>query len=278
VLDWIITDKLYHAPGKNYSPGHMHLRKSAVVNTHFLGYISLRSFVTEEGSLPSLDVNGAPVLRTQKKNIHLFQCMLHSSTRILADQENSFARYIKLANEIETALTSGNLFPWALLTRLQAPKFLGDIVEALLGAIWLDSKGDFDVIRGVLMKLGILPILDRIIAENVDVQHPVSRLGLWASRNHKKVEYQYEKSEGNVTCVVILHHFTDKTMKEAEGEPSIILRVKTPDKGLRAEAEARFHAANEAVLKLEVQTIEQMMEEDLLLELDMDEDVPEEDE
>ena len=42
VLDMIVTDYLYHAPGKNYSPGHMHLRKSALVNGHLLAYICLR--------------------------------------------------------------------------------------------------------------------------------------------------------------------------------------------------------------------------------------------
>jgi endoribonuclease Dicer len=269
VLDWIVTEKLYHAEGKKYSPGHMHLRKSAVVNTHFLAYISLRSALSLDMSTPRIAEDGrTPLLQNETRSVHLFQCMLHSSTRVLDDQENTFARYNKLRTEIETAVNTGAVFPWALLTRLQAPKFFSDVVEALLGAIWLDSEGSFDVVKGVLAHLGILPVLDRIIDENVDVQHPVSRLALWASREYKKIQYIYEKDKGNITCAIIVHHYNKE--KEQICEPSVILRVKTLYKGRRAEDEARFHAAEIAVDSLKVKTVEEMIEEDLLLELDME--------
>jgi endoribonuclease Dicer len=255
----------------------MHLRKSAVVNTHFLAYISLRSSLSVDMSMPRLAEDGrTPVLHNQERAVHLFQCMLHSSTRVLDDQENTFARFNKLQAEMDAAINTGAAFPWALLTRLQAPKFFSDVVEALLGAIWLDSEGNFDVVTAILIHLGILPILDRIIDENVDVQHPVSRLALWASREYKKIQYVYEKDKGNITCAIIVHHH-DKEKKQT-GEPSVILRVKTPYKGRRAEDEARFHAAEVAVDSLKVKTIEAMIAEDLLLELDMEEEEEEEEE
>jgi endoribonuclease Dicer len=278
VLDWIVTDRLYHADGKNYSPGHMHLRKSAVVNSHFLAYIALSSALSVETSLPRLGgANGlTPELHSKTQTVHLFQCMLHSSTRILDDQENTFARFTRLRDDIEHAIATGAAFPWALLTRLQAPKFLSDVVEALIGAVWLDSEGSFEVVTDMLTRLGILPVLDRIIRDGVDVQHPVSRLSLWASREYKKIEYTYEKDQGNITCAVLVHHYDSKEKKEEIGEPSLILRVKTPYKGRRAEAEARFYAAEVAVDTLRVKTIDQMNEEDLLLELDMEDDPDEE--
>jgi endoribonuclease Dicer len=255
----------------------MHLRKSAVVNSHFLAYIALKLSISATTNLPGLDEQNRPELRTQQRTVHLYQNMLHSSTVVLKDQENTFVRFIKLREEIEHALQQDKVFPWALLTRLQAPKFFSDMVEALLGAIWLDSEGDYDVVRAVLVHLGILPILDRIIEHNVDVQHPVSRLSLWASREYKKVEFKYEKDKGKITCVIVIHHF-EKGKKEEIGKPSVIMKVQTMYKGKRAEDEARFHAAEVAVKELEVKTIEQMIEEDILLELDIEEEEEEEEE
>ncbi|KAJ8468915.1 hypothetical protein ONZ45_g17069 [Pleurotus djamor] len=52
VLDMIVTDYLYHAPGKTYSPGHMHLRRSALVNAHTLAFICLRTHTSIEVEMP----------------------------------------------------------------------------------------------------------------------------------------------------------------------------------------------------------------------------------
>jgi len=44
VLDMVVSHFLYHAPGKNYNPGQMYLRKVAVVNQHFLAFVCLDIF------------------------------------------------------------------------------------------------------------------------------------------------------------------------------------------------------------------------------------------
>jgi endoribonuclease Dicer len=169
-LDWIVTERLYKAEGKNYSPGHMHLRKQAIVNAHFLAFICLRAFVTTDTTMPHWDELQGVTLVEQEERIHLFQCMLHSSRLVLDDQEFSFARFQKLQELIEKALDESTTFPWEQLVRLQAPKFLCDIVESLIGAVWLDSEGNFEVVFGMLERLGIIGVLDRIVSQDVDVQ------------------------------------------------------------------------------------------------------------
>ncbi|KJA14070.1 hypothetical protein HYPSUDRAFT_1074175 [Hypholoma sublateritium FD-334 SS-4] len=72
VLDMIVMDMLYHAPGKNYSPGHMHLRKSAVVNAHILSYFCLKMTTTVEAVMPRLDAYGAIEVSTDEQEISLF--------------------------------------------------------------------------------------------------------------------------------------------------------------------------------------------------------------
>ena len=132
--------------------------------------------------------------------------MLHSSPRLLDDQLVTSGRWEQQGRNIERALNEDETYPWAALTWLQAPKFLSDMVESLLGAMFLDSKGDLDVVRGVLRKLGVLRVLERIVDGDVDVLHPVSRLALWAAKNNFKVEYRIpDRKEGVVSCAVVVN-------------------------------------------------------------------------
>ncbi|EEB87155.1 hypothetical protein MPER_15614, partial [Moniliophthora perniciosa FA553] len=59
VLDMIVNDYLYRAPGKEYSPGHIYLRKVAVVNGHILAFICLKASLTIEAEMPRPDETGA---------------------------------------------------------------------------------------------------------------------------------------------------------------------------------------------------------------------------
>ncbi|KAG6855552.1 hypothetical protein H0H87_001109 [Tephrocybe sp. NHM501043] len=204
VLDIVVTDILYHAPGKNYSPGHIHLRRSSVVNGHFLSYICLSLSTITDATMPGLNDAGMITLLPETHDIRLWQCLLHSSPRVLEDQRNTAVRFKHLKDDIHDALASGGIFPWADLIRLQAPKFFSDMVESLIGAVFLDSAGNIDTVRSVIAKIGILPILERIIKDDVDVLHPVSRLSMWASRHDKKLGYRFEKEKGKVTCVVMV--------------------------------------------------------------------------
>ncbi|RDB26587.1 Dicer-like protein 2 [Hypsizygus marmoreus] len=204
VLDMVVTDFLYHAPGKNYSPGHMFLRKSAMVNAHILAYTCLSSSTPIDAAMPGPNGEGMIAIQPNTHLIYLWQCLLHSSPRVLDDQTNTFARYRRRRAEIEETLQQGTMFPWAELTRLQAPKFFSDMVESLLGAVYLDSNGDLDAARQVLRSLGIMQILEHIVREDVDVLHPVSRLSMWASNHDKELEYLYEKQKGNVSCVIVV--------------------------------------------------------------------------
>ena len=234
VLDMIVTDYLYHAPGKNYSPGHMHLRKSALVNGHLLAYICLRMSCSVDTFMPRANSQGLVEEIVDTEDIHLWKCMLHSSPKILEDQQNAATRFRLRREEIEELLTTGTIFPWASLTRLQAPKFFSDMVESIIGATYLDSQGDVPVVRKILHNLGIMPILERVVSDDIDVLHPVSRLSLWAQKNDKTIEYVYERGGGRITCVIMVN---DKE------------EVKVGDlwKGKKSQEEVKFAAAEQAI-------------------------------
>lgn len=202
VLDMAVTDFLYHAHGKNYSPGHIFLRKSAMVNAHILAYICLSASTMVDASMPGPGEDGGITVHANSEVVYLWQCLLHSSPRVLEDQTNTYARYRRRKSDIDSSLKEGTLYPWAELLRLQAPKFFSDMVESVLGAVFLDSEGNLDVARDVMRNLGILQILERIVLQDIDVLHPVSRLSLWASKHDKELEYHYERAKGNVSCII----------------------------------------------------------------------------
>jgi endoribonuclease Dicer len=242
VLDMIVTDYLYHAPGKNYSPGHIHLRKSAVVNAHTLAYVSLDTTIQIEAIMPRPDENGKIAVNTEVIDIPLYKCLLHSSSYIFDTQESTAARFKRRKADITQILQKGLHFPWAALTHLQAPKYFSDMVESTIGAAFLDSKGDFDVAKGVMRKLGLWQILERIVEDNVDVLHPVSLVSLWASKHERDVEYEYPKEKGNISCIV-----------KVDGE--IIHEETTIYTGRVSKDEVRFAAAEATIQKLGLRDI-----------------------
>lgn len=234
VLDMVITDYLYHAPGKEYSPGHLFLRKCAMVNAHFLAFICLRCSLQIDAAMPQPEGGGQITLLPDSQRVYLWQCLLHSSHRILEDQSSTFARYCRAQEVIDGALQSGSIFPWADLTRLQAPKFFSDMVESLLGAVYLDSHGSLEAARHVLRRLGIMQILERIVHDDMDVLHPVSRLSLWEQKTGKELTYTYEKAKGNISCVI-----------SVDGKEEV--RVAGLHRGRASQEEVRLTAAEEAI-------------------------------
>jgi hypothetical protein len=144
------------------------------------------------------------------------------------------------------------------------------MIESLIGAVFLDAEGDFEVIRRILHTLGILPVLERIVKDEVDVQHPVSRLGIWASKRQKKVVYVFDKTGGKVICSVALHDKDDEGNWTEDGV--VICRVAALYRSKRTEMEVRFTAAERAMRILDPNPREELFEEDLDPYLDLDYD------
>jgi endoribonuclease Dicer len=242
VLDMVVTDFLYRAPGKDYSPGHIYLRRAAMVNAHLLAYICLRCFVDIDAAMPGPDAEGEISVQPGTHHVYLRQCLLHSSPRVMDDMEKTHTRYRIHHADIEDALNNWTIFPWAELTRLQAPKFFSDIVEALLGVVYLDSEGDMSAVRGVMRNLGIMQILERIVEKDIDILHPVSRLSLWAAKHEKTLEYDYQKSEGKVTCVILVDGWEE-------------VRCTDIYHGRASQEEVRLLAAEKAIQELRLRDV-----------------------
>ncbi|KAH8112986.1 hypothetical protein DFH11DRAFT_1689807 [Phellopilus nigrolimitatus] len=233
LLDVLVTETLFRAGTDAdmrrgaYTPGQMHERKAALVNMHFLA-----------SSMPRWDAARALAVRSSTQHtVHLMQCLLHSSGVLLDEQRDALARFQRGKEEIERALEIGHTFPWAALARLQAPKFLSDIVESLLGAVYLDSNGDMDAVRGVLERLGLMSVLRRVVHEGVDVRHPVSRVMEWAGKRQlmEQLEWRVARDGGKVSCALVVEgiELTSATERYNGKASEDDVRFRVAEKGIK---------------------------------------------
>lgn len=179
VLDMILVPRLFKHPRK-LKESEMESYKKCLASGRFLSYICM-SFSMDETSYDVTmltSANGTQAhLSPQPRQIRLcdfLRCGEQTATLKRATIES----FQHLHPTIHNALYHGLEYPWIELTTLAAPKFLGDMVESLLGAIYLDSRGDLGVCEAFVRRVGILDIADRMVDERVEVAEFKQRLSL----------------------------------------------------------------------------------------------------
>jgi dsRNA-specific ribonuclease len=210
VLDMLIIRKLASCSDPKLSHVQMHLIKDALVNAAFLAFLCIE-MAAEREITDVVNVNNSSVPTEAKmmsirkvKRVALYELLRFSPSAmsLVRERQVCLHRYRSLAPRIRAALDISTQHPWALLCQLNAPKFLSDMVEALLGAVFVDSHGDLDACEQVAVRFGITQYLERILKDNIDVLHPKSRLGELVGRKEGKktkganrVKYTIRKEE-----------------------------------------------------------------------------------
>lgn len=163
ILDYIIVTAMHE---HNLSHVQMHLLRTALVNADFLAFICMEWSIKQEAiELITPADTSLPIERIAKSvEVPLWRFMRHTSPQIAAIQTATLKRHAELRDEIKSAIEHGTHYPWALLSRLQAQKFYSDLVESLLGAVWIDS-GSFDTCKEIVERMGILNYFRRILTQ-----------------------------------------------------------------------------------------------------------------
>lgn len=163
ILDYIVVIAMQE---HNLSHVQMHLLRTALVNADFLAFICMEWSIGQEIiELITPAHTSLPIERNTKTvQAPLWRFMRHTSPTVAEVQTSTLKRYAELRDGIKRAIEHGTHYPWALLARLQAQKFYSDLVESLLGAVWIDS-GSFDTCREIVERMGILDYLRRILAQ-----------------------------------------------------------------------------------------------------------------
>ncbi|KAI1418258.1 hypothetical protein F5Y13DRAFT_150976 [Hypoxylon sp. FL1857] len=188
ILDNIVVSVLW-ACDRELDQREMHLFRTASVNADLLGFLGMEWTISQEAT-EILKNKNKSTIETQTK-IPFWKFMRHVSPEMGKAQRNAEERHALEREPIIDALRHGRGYPWVQLAHLHIPKFFSDFFESVLGAVWVDS-GSMDTCAQIVEKIGILPLLRRMLAENVDVLHPKNHLGILAGKGLKTVEYRNE--------------------------------------------------------------------------------------
>lgn len=179
VLDYIVTKKIYaHEPP--LPPPKMHSIRSAMVNESFLAFRMFETTIPEE-------TTNKITMEKELQHRALWQFLRSGEAALNIGRDTALKQYKHARGQIIAGLSSDARFPWHLLALVDAPKFLSDIVESVIGAIYIDSQGDISACEAFIRHLGILDCLERILRDSVDCFHPKERLNLLVVE--KKVKY-----------------------------------------------------------------------------------------
>jgi dsRNA-specific ribonuclease len=192
ILDYLVVRNFQSQTSKKLSHIQMHLLRTALVNADYLAFLCMEWAVEQERTdivevERMTDADTGLLKQDTMVSLSLWRFMRHHAPQVGIVQVTTAKRHAELRYEINAAIASGHSYPWALLAKLQAQKFYSDVVESLLGAVWIDS-GSFEVCEGVIERMGMLPYLRRILSDGVEVLHPKEQLGMLA--DSETVEYR----------------------------------------------------------------------------------------
>ncbi|KAK8179319.1 hypothetical protein BC567DRAFT_285633 [Phyllosticta citribraziliensis] len=208
ILDMLVSRRVY-AFGKELSPGSMHSVKTAVVNEGILNFLVFecaqirpihRVRVDQETGEATVEEQG------EYKRTALWHWIRHSSPTLMQTFKESEAQHEEMRSKIWEALQNDDVFPWKFFNPSEAiTKVPSDVVEAILGAIFIDSAQNpapsstgaadagtdtdaddpspldgqaagMSACEGFLERLGLLEILNRILRDNVNCGGQRARL------------------------------------------------------------------------------------------------------
>lgn len=237
VLDMVMVRIMSQHPVE-YPQGDMTMIKHALVNGNLLGFLCMEFSMPQEKTEVDALAYGDVAIHSEAKFVELWRFMRSGALGLADSREVVLKRHRKLREEVICALHHGSQYPWQALSQLNADKYFSDIIESVIGAIFVDSNGDLDAAAGFIERLGLTGYLHRILSDGVDVTHP---------RNEA---HRLSKGEVQFTC---------KRVPEKNGTATYWCIVKRKDtalvvvEGCLSSEEAEVKAANAAldILKLE---------------------------
>ncbi len=169
ILDLVLLKTAYTVYKGDITPAQLHDIRSITLNAERLALAAVRANLHTH-----INYHSAALLH------QIDEFVVEAEAAVKAVVENSSSRN-SLEGSREDFAWNEVMVRYAFgLEKICAPKVLSDITEALMGAVWLDSQGDWDVAAAVVMNLfSPLPWIDKAVVERGQVQippHPVRRI------------------------------------------------------------------------------------------------------
>ena len=242
VLDFIVAPQLFYSE-LELGPGEMTTRRAALVSHQLLAFFAMQisyrrtSFEVQTDSRTRKSVD-----EETPETIHLPSFIRRvGGPQISLEYGTTLSTFLEVQASILESLTSSKTFPWITLSRIGAPKAYSDIMESILAAIFIDSKG-IDACETFLEKIGYMSFVRRFVEErDIEASHPEGILreviaGTRHAGTQQSLEFvtQERRKRGTSTktwrCRVVLDE-----------------RVVAQVKNATCRDEARYRAATKAI-------------------------------
>jgi dsRNA-specific ribonuclease len=205
ILDQLLIPTIFSAADPTLENHEMHRMRQALANAHILGICCLELSLPVSRLEPTVTETGEVGFEDSPHVYHLHS-FLRCGVSVQKQRQVVLERYSCLRTSILDQLDSRHEYPWPDLLRLglHKVKWLSDILESVLGAIYIDSSGNLPACHAFITKLGLFSLLNRFLDEGVQVGFSKERLGLMA--NEKGVEYivSCNKEGGEWKCKVFV--------------------------------------------------------------------------
>ena len=193
VLDYLVTTTIFshRDPSKTaLQPHRMHTLRTTSVNASFLAFCSLsRTISTPVAEVAPPDPKQAPSLIPSERLISLSTFLRHAPIPALASALSATrTRFAVLKSIINAALNQGLVYPWRAFAAFAPEKVFSDMIESVLGAVYIDTGGDLRACEALLRRFGIIDWVETALNNDVLVRHPKEEVGILAV--NEKVRYQ----------------------------------------------------------------------------------------
>ena len=155
VLDLLVVSKLFAHP-RHLKHWEMHRMREALVCGSFLGYCCMR-YGIDEDRFDVVEDRSSNERRLQlqrsSRQVHLHD-FLRANVLVQTEKHRSLKPFEEFHEAVDRALEQGTEFPWPELFAMASQKFMSDMIEAVIGALFIDSKGDLSVCEAFIERLG----------------------------------------------------------------------------------------------------------------------------
>ncbi|KAH1434448.1 Dicer-like protein 2 [Aspergillus fumigatus] len=198
VLDMVIVSAIFNHRIQR-PQGDMTKIKHAVVNANLLAFLCMEFAISEEKLDVAQTSKDSFAVTSSQESVELWRFMRYRGQGLKAARDASLARHRALRDEIASSLLQAPHYPWHALSRLNADKFFSDIIESVLGAIFVDSGGNLAPCEVFVEQIGLMAYLRRILDHGIDVRHPRSVVQQLAKTNIQFVLQRVPTEEGGAS-------------------------------------------------------------------------------
>ena len=249
VLDYLVIKRIYGFEGRKLPHHAMHSIKTSVVNSWILGFLCMEHFTLEAREIVVM-VKSSPgsspvpqVINADAVKKHIWQFIRPGARN--EKELKSLEKFEQMHADIRRALETGNKYPWPLLCQFSPSKIFSDIIESIIGAIYVDSLANEGACNAFLENIGLYKILNHLLEDNVACMHPKELLGIAADR--RKVVYVYGEKDKMVTCQVLLDD--QQIGAETVGETREIAATIAAEQAVELEQQGKLYDMIEKVWK-----------------------------